>query len=140
VRVAIRPGISEARVRLDPAGLGVVSVRLSLEGGTLRGVLTTEKPETGLELERRLPELKAALARDGVVVSHLEVVQPRAAPPVAGALGLPAGASGGGPGSRGGERPSPPARTNTIGVAVEAPGATEDAPPARSTGALDTMA
>ncbi|WP_419191957.1 flagellar hook-length control protein FliK [Engelhardtia mirabilis] len=65
LKAALRPGLREAVVQLDPGELGRVTVRLSLDGNTVSARMEAESPETLELIQRHLPELRAALADAG---------------------------------------------------------------------------
>lgn len=73
VQVAIRPGMSEARIALTPPELGKVAVRLLLRGGSLEARIVAETPAARVELEKHKVELERALSQDGQTV-RVEVV------------------------------------------------------------------
>jgi flagellar hook-length control protein FliK len=73
VRFFLRPRSSEARFRLDPPELGSVSVKIALDRGELSARIVVERPEIGRLIESRLPELRAALERDGAAFARIEV-------------------------------------------------------------------
>lgn len=66
VRVALDPARRSVTVRLDPRELGSISIRLDLGVGRVRAVLRAETPMALELLERHLPELRAALAAQGL--------------------------------------------------------------------------
>ncbi len=66
VRVALDPARRSVTVRLDPRELGSISIRLDLGVGRVRAVLRAETPQALELLERHLPELRAALAAQGL--------------------------------------------------------------------------
>jgi len=66
VRVQLHPGLRAAEIRLEPEELGRISIRITLEQKRLRAVVRAERPETLEVLQRHLPELRAALAQQGL--------------------------------------------------------------------------
>jgi hypothetical protein len=73
LRAALRPGLRQAVVRLDPAELGAVTIRLGVGRAGVQGRIEVESEGTRALLERHLPELRAALAQTGLEVGSLEL-------------------------------------------------------------------
>lgn len=73
VRVHVLPGLGEATIELVPAELGRISIRLSVEGGELEASVRAERPETLEALGRHVPELRAALAEQGIRAERLDL-------------------------------------------------------------------
>jgi hypothetical protein len=73
LRAAIKPGLRQAVVRLDPAELGSVTIRISVARKGLQGRIEAARPETLELLERHVPELRAALESAGIEVGELEL-------------------------------------------------------------------
>ncbi len=74
----MRAGLQRAgdriTVQLDPPELGQVRVELRADGGSLRGVLRAENPQTLSDLQKEATSLMNRLAESGVQVRRLEVV------------------------------------------------------------------
>ncbi|MBI5364257.1 MAG: flagellar hook-length control protein FliK [Planctomycetes bacterium] len=66
VRVAITPELKHAVIHLHPAELGRISIRLTVEDEGLVARVRAEKREAIDALEKHLPELRAALSRQGI--------------------------------------------------------------------------
>ncbi|MHC4262585.1 MAG: flagellar hook-length control protein FliK [Planctomycetota bacterium] len=73
LRAAIKPGLRNAVVRLDPGELGSVTIRLAVQRGGVQGRIEVESRETLELLERHAPELRAALDSVGLEVGDLEL-------------------------------------------------------------------
>lgn len=66
-------GRTRVEVSMNPSGLGPVKAELTLSGLDLAVGLSVENPATSLLVEKRLPELRAALAEQGFAVRELGV-------------------------------------------------------------------
>lgn len=73
VRVQITPQLQEARIHLQPAELGRVSIHLSVEEGRLRTTVRAEKRETLAAIQTHLPELRAALREQGIDAQEFQL-------------------------------------------------------------------
>lgn len=73
VRVHLTPKLDEAVIQLHPAELGRISIRLNVEDDGLVARVRAEKREALDALERHLPELRAALARQGIEAQHFDL-------------------------------------------------------------------
>jgi flagellar hook-length control protein FliK len=71
VRVALSPDLREANIQLSPESLGRIFIRLRVVHGVLTADVRAQTPEALLALERQAPELKAALAGNGVEARNL---------------------------------------------------------------------
>lgn len=65
----VRDGIEHARLHLNPAEMGPVSVRIQLEGLTAQVHLSAESPHTRQALEQALPQLAGSLREAGLTLS-----------------------------------------------------------------------
>ena len=76
-RIALmaRDGIEQARLNLNPAELGPIALRLSLDGTQLRVDMTAEHSSTRQVLEQSLPELASTLREAGFTLSGGGVFQ-----------------------------------------------------------------
>jgi len=72
VRVGLSPDLREANIQLAPESLGRVTIQLRVEDGVLHAEVRAQTPEALRALERHAPELKAALAQNGVEARSLE--------------------------------------------------------------------
>lgn len=72
VRVGLSPDLREANIQLAPESLGRVSIQLRIEDGVLHAEVRAQTPEALRALERHAPELRAALAQNGVEARSLE--------------------------------------------------------------------
>jgi flagellar hook-length control protein FliK len=66
VRVHLAPGLRQATVRLEPATLGRVAIRIALREGRATTEVRAEQASTLEALERHVPELRAALEQQGI--------------------------------------------------------------------------
>lgn len=73
VRVELSPAIKEAVIQLHPAELGRISIRLTVEDDRFVARVRAEKREALDALERHLPELRAALTRQGVETQQFDL-------------------------------------------------------------------
>jgi hypothetical protein len=73
VRLHLEGGVREASLSLMPAHLGRLQVKLSIVDGKVDAVVRAESPETLELLERHLPELREALAREGLGSGELRL-------------------------------------------------------------------
>ncbi|MBK7878705.1 MAG: flagellar hook-length control protein FliK [Planctomycetes bacterium] len=73
VRLELVPQLKEAVIQLHPAELGRISIRLTIEDEGLVARVRAEKREALDALERHLPELRAALSRQGVETQHVDL-------------------------------------------------------------------
>jgi hypothetical protein len=69
----ISPGVSEARIALHPESLGEVVLRVKSDNGVITASFTAVDPRVREMLENSLPQLKSALADQGLGVSQLSV-------------------------------------------------------------------
>lgn len=72
VRVGLSADLREASIQLAPEALGRVTIRLRVEDGVLSADVHAQTPEALRALQHHAPELKAALAGNGMQASHLE--------------------------------------------------------------------
>jgi hypothetical protein len=66
-------GDHEVTVRLDPAELGPVALRVRVEGGAVHVHLDAARPDTGHLLAQALPELRHALESAGIAAGALQL-------------------------------------------------------------------
>ena len=66
VRVHLTPGLRQATLRLEPATLGRVAIRIALREGRATTEVRAEQAATLEALERHVPELRAALEQQGI--------------------------------------------------------------------------
>ena len=72
VRVGLSPDLREANIQLAPESLGRVCIQLRVEEGVLTAEVRAQTPEALRALERHAPELKVALAVNGVEARTLD--------------------------------------------------------------------
>lgn len=65
LKVQIRAGEREARLQLRPQELGLLEMRIKVDGGVVTAHLAAESAETLAVLESHAPELRAWLSREG---------------------------------------------------------------------------
>ncbi|MCA8925541.1 MAG: flagellar hook-length control protein FliK, partial [Planctomycetes bacterium] len=73
VRFVLQPDLNQARVRLDPPGLGNLLVDVREVEGELSAQIQVERPEVLREIERLLPQLHEAFLRNGQALTRIEV-------------------------------------------------------------------
>jgi flagellar hook-length control protein FliK len=73
VRVALVPGMRQATIQLSPPSLGRVEVRIAVNAGRLRAEVRAERPETLQALAGHVPELRAALAVQGIQADQVDL-------------------------------------------------------------------
>jgi flagellar hook-length control protein FliK len=81
LRLMLRDGISEARLQLNPAEMGPVSVRIHLDGSQARVDLAAERAPTRQALEQALPTLAGALRDSGLTLTGGGVFEQPQQPP-----------------------------------------------------------
>jgi flagellar hook-length control protein FliK len=72
VRLQLVPELKSAVIQLAPAELGRVSIELEIDKDQVVARVRAEQPEALGALQRHLPELRAALARQGLETQHVE--------------------------------------------------------------------
>lgn len=72
VRLQIVPELKSAVIELAPAELGRVSIALEFEDRSVVARVRAEQPEALSALQRHLPELRAALTRQGIDTQRFE--------------------------------------------------------------------
>ena len=65
----VRDGLSEARLHLNPAEMGPVSVRISIDGSSARVDLVADQAPTRQVLEQAMPVLAGALRESGLTLT-----------------------------------------------------------------------
>ena len=102
VSVMLRDGLQEARLQLNPAEMGPITVQIQIDGSTAQVTMTAEQAPTRNALEQAMPSLAGALREEGLTLTGGGVFeQPRqaqgdAAPaPQAGTRGSGRGAGDG---------------------------------------------
>lgn len=141
-----RDGVQEARLQLNPAELGPVSVRIAMHGQEARLELGAAHAHTRALLDASLPALTEAFRADGLVLAASQVSDWQ--DPRAGGMDLSGGmgAQGGQPdgrGASGGDARPTPMRTGWAGRAAGEADQSLPAPqswPARGLGGLDLYA
>lgn len=69
LRLLVREGVQEARLQLNPADMGPVSVQISVEGVQARVEFRADLAATRSALEASLPDLAAALKDSGLMLA-----------------------------------------------------------------------
>jgi flagellar hook-length control protein FliK len=94
VRVLVQDGVQHARLHLNPAEMGPITVQIALDGQAAQVHLAAEQPLTRQALEQAMPVLASALREGGLTLSGGGVFeQPR--DPQRDGSGAPAGGSRG---------------------------------------------
>ncbi len=70
-----REGVQQAEFRLNPASLGSVEVRLSINNDQASVTFLAQNAATRDALEQSMPRLRESLAENGLALSHSEVGQ-----------------------------------------------------------------
>lgn len=70
-----REGVQQAELRLNPASLGSVEVRLSLNNDQASVTFLAQNSATRDALEQAMPRLRESFAENGLALSHSEVGQ-----------------------------------------------------------------
>ncbi len=73
VRVHLTRGMRQATVRLEPAALGRVAIRIALREGRATTEIRAERASTLEALERHLPELRATLEQQGIDAGEFDL-------------------------------------------------------------------
>ena len=73
VRLQLFPEARTATVRLKPAELGRVSIRLVVDGDQVQAIVRAESPEALAALEQHMPELQASLGDRGFADAELDL-------------------------------------------------------------------
>jgi flagellar hook-length control protein FliK len=73
IRFAVRDGETEARLTLDPAGLGQVRIHLRYGAGGLSAELIADSAQAAQALRETASELRRSLESQGIVVRDLDV-------------------------------------------------------------------
>jgi len=73
VRVYLTPGMRQATLQLEPATLGRISIRIAMREGRARTEVRAEKASALEALQRHVPELRAALERQGIEAGEFDL-------------------------------------------------------------------
>ncbi|MBZ8141786.1 hypothetical protein CLD22_17995, partial [Rubrivivax gelatinosus] len=123
VSVMLRDGMQEARLQLNPAEMGPITVQIQVEGNTAQVVMSAQQADTRQALEQALPTLAGALQEAGLTLTGGGVFEQQ----------QPSGREARGDAPAGGSRPA--------GVDGEAAAEVDAAPAARrSRGVVDFYA
>ncbi|WP_425258310.1 flagellar hook-length control protein FliK [Rubrivivax sp. RP6-9] len=80
VSVMLRDGLQEARLQLNPAEMGPITVQIQIDGSTAQVTMTAEQAPTRNALEQAMPSLAGALREEGLTLTGGGVFeQPRQA-------------------------------------------------------------
>jgi flagellar hook-length control protein FliK len=69
IRVLVQDGVQHARLHLNPAEMGPITVQIALDGLAAQVHLAAEQPQTRLALEQAMPVLASALREGGLTLS-----------------------------------------------------------------------
>lgn len=69
VSVMLREGVQEARLQLNPAEMGPITVQIQIEGTTAQVNLAAEQAPTRQALEQAMPSLAGALREEGLTLT-----------------------------------------------------------------------
>jgi flagellar hook-length control protein FliK len=69
VSVMVRDGLQEARLQLNPAEMGPITVQIQVEGNTAQVTMTAEQAPTRDALEQAMPSLAGALREEGLTLT-----------------------------------------------------------------------
>jgi flagellar hook-length control protein FliK len=67
--VMVRDGLHEARLQLNPAEMGPITVQIQLEGQSAQVTLVAEQAPTRQALEQAMPTLASALREGGLTLT-----------------------------------------------------------------------
>jgi flagellar hook-length control protein FliK len=73
IRIQVRDGIGEVRLRLQPEHLGEVQIELKVDRDRVSAVLHVERPEVRAQIESQGQTLRASLASQGLQLEELTV-------------------------------------------------------------------
>ena len=73
IRIQVRDGIGEARLRLQPDHMGEVYIELKVDRDRVTAVLQVERPEVRAQIEGQGQTLRAGLAAQGLHLEELTV-------------------------------------------------------------------
>ncbi|ODV12894.1 MAG: hypothetical protein ABT20_03305 [Rubrivivax sp. SCN 70-15] len=69
VSVLVRDGVQEARLQLNPAEMGPITVQIQLDGSNARVNMAAEHHQTRQALEQAMPSLAGALRENGLTLT-----------------------------------------------------------------------
>lgn len=115
VSLMVKEGLQEARLQLNPAEMGPITVQIQIDGTAAQVTMTAEQAPTRDALEQAMPALAGALREEGLTLTGGGVFeQPRQAGDGAGQAQAGAAGRSGGRGAGGdGDAPAAPARQAT---------------------------
>jgi flagellar hook-length control protein FliK len=73
IRIQVRDGIGEVRLRLQPEHMGEVHIALTVDRDRVSAVLQVERPEVRAQIEGQGQTLRASLAAQGLQLEELTV-------------------------------------------------------------------
>lgn len=76
VSLLVKDGVQEARLHLNPAEMGPITVQIQIEGDRAKVTMAAEQAPTRHALEQALPTLAGALRENGLTLSGGGVVEP----------------------------------------------------------------
>lgn len=77
VSVMLRDGVQEARLQLNPAEMGPITVQIQIEGSNAQVVMAAQQADTRQALEQALPSLASALQESGLTLTGGGVFEQR---------------------------------------------------------------
>jgi flagellar hook-length control protein FliK len=69
LNILVKDGVSEARLHLNPAEMGPITVQIHIEGQTARVEMVAEHAATRQALEQSMPALAGALRESGLTLT-----------------------------------------------------------------------
>lgn len=96
LNILVKDGVSEARLHLNPAEMGPITVQIHIEGQTARVEMVAEHAATRQALEQSMPALAGALRDSGLTLAGGGVFEQARDPRQGEAEGRPARAGSGG--------------------------------------------
>ncbi len=74
VQIAVNNNDHSTTIRLQPAELGGVRIRLQMQNGQLHLSIEAERPQTGRLLEQQMPDLRQTLESGGIKLGDLSIL------------------------------------------------------------------
>jgi flagellar hook-length control protein FliK len=145
ITTLVRDGVQQARLELNPAEMGPLTVQIQLDGNAARVHLAAENAQTRAALEQAMPQLAGSLRESGLTLSGGGVFeQPRQQQAPQGGFSGSGGSPGGSPGSsaNGSQRDDRGNRSGRDPAASTLPGAAgnDGATGRRRAGVVDLVA
>jgi flagellar hook-length control protein FliK len=95
VNIMLRDGVQQARLHLNPAEMGPITVQIQLDAGQAQVNMTAEQAATRQALEQAMPELAGALRENGLTLTGGGVFEQAQQPRDDGSTARSGGSGGG---------------------------------------------